>query len=542
MAGVSLRLGILAGLLALTAFLYAVFYLGGSFWNERDYAARFQKALREYDALFEALKKDDYLRDYALLERKLASIEKLSGNETFSTLQTTLSLLKRERAFSRYDANFRERYEKNIFAAAAKYPQTVQLQALSLETTLKNGLPTINDALKMNEGRGHFAETAISALSQSYESVKREQLLVDAALLSVGAGGEYRDTNAVLYPLDMRQAESMNTFRFAAEYAYDAGDFSLASRLFAALPDDNAFERAGDALFLGNDTDGAREMWLLSSTVSTDVSSNAKSLYNYASLSEGTAERLNALEKLLVLDADVPESPSSINVPSINVPFSAGLVLYTRLQNDERAAAMLGTSPHTARTPLLDLELWRRTEENYAPGRALAEMWLLIGRHLRDPHIYEYASWYFGRERQYEELALLLKNAALQDVDTGPLQYWRVMLDTQTEDYRQCRAALSALSDLPDLSGAENGGWYIAANIGRLYEAERSWKNALDHYYTALSNAPANRDKSRILQRIAVCHTAQGRNNEARAALEEAVYLDPSNLNARTALNRQDVN
>jgi tetratricopeptide (TPR) repeat protein len=540
--GVSLRLGILAGLLALAAFLYAVFYLGAPFWGERDYAARFQKALREYDALFSASVSasgnDRYLRNYALLERKLRSIENLNGkgngNEAFATLQTTLSLLKRERVFSRYDANFRERYEKNILAATAKYPEAVQLQALSLENTLKNGLPAISDALKLSEGRGHFAETAISALTQSYEGVKREHLLVDAALLSVVVtGNEYRDTNAVLYPLDARQAESVNTFRFAAEYAYDAGDFQLASRLFAALPDDNALERAGDALFLGNDTDGARELWLLSSNVSTDVSSNAKSLYNYASLSEDTAKQMSTLEKLLALDMGAPASAVS---SSVTPPFTAGLVLYTRLLSDERAAAMLGTSPHTAQTPLLDLELWRRTEKNYAPGRALAEMWLLTGRHIRDPHVYEYASWYFGRERQYEELALLLKNAALQGIDTGTLQYWRVMLDAQTGDNKQCR---EALSDLSDLSDEKEGGWYIAANIGRLYEAERSWKNAVDSYYTALSASPGNRDKSRILQRIAVCHTAQGRNTEARGALEEAVFLDPANLNARVALNRQ---
>jgi tetratricopeptide (TPR) repeat protein len=105
-------------------------------------------------------------------------------------------------------------------------------------------------------------------------------------------------------------------------------------------------------------------------------------------------------------------------------------------------------------------------------------------------------------------------------------------LDTQTGDSKQCRETLTALSDETE------GAWYIAANIGRLYEAERSWKNAVDRYYTALANAEENRDKSRILQRIAACLAAQGRNSEARAALEEAVTLDPANLNARAAMNR----
>jgi hypothetical protein len=548
--GVSLRLGIIAGLLGLSAFLYAVCYLGAPFWGERDHAARFQKALREYDALFAASISvgESSLRNRALLERKLAAVEKLNGKPAFATLQTTLSLLKRERVFSQYDAHFRKRYEQNLLAAAQKYPQTVQLEALALEDALKNGLPAIADALKMNEGRDHFAETMISTLAQSFDSdndgadagEKREHLLVDAALLSVVvAGGAYRDTNAVLYPLDARAAESVYTRRFAAEYAYDAGDFPLASRLFAALPDDNALERAGDALYLGGDTDGARELWLLSSKVSIDVSSNANSLYNYASLSEDAAEQMAALEKLLAPASDAdPDAPSSSpDAPIIGAPFSAGLVLYTRLLNDERAAATLGTSPRTGRTPLLDLELWRRTEKTYTPARALAEMWLLTGRHMRDPRVYEYAAWFFARERQYEELALLLKNAALQGVDSRMLRYWQVMRDAQTGDNKQTREALSALYHEHE-EYEQDAPWYIAANRGRLYEAERSWKNAADAYYAALS-AAGNRDKSRILQRIAVCLAVQGRNTEARGALEEAVSLDPANLNARAALNRQ---
>jgi tetratricopeptide (TPR) repeat protein len=169
---------------------------------------------------------------------------------------------------------------------------------------------------------------------------------------------------------------------------------------------------------------------------------------------------------------------------------------------------MLGAA--SPRTPLLDLELWRRTEKNYAPDRARAEMWLLIGRHLQDSSLYAYAAWYFGRGREDEELALLLKNAALQGIDNRMLQYWRIILDAQTGDSKTCREALAALYGEPP--------WFITANIGRLYEAERSWQNATDHYAAALAASPENRDKSRILQRLAVCRTAQGRTGEARAA------------------------
>jgi hypothetical protein len=510
---VSFGLGIAAGLVFLISFLYAVFFMGVPFWGEKDFAARFQKNLLEYDLLFSASAEKDYLRNYRVLEKKLLSIEKLNDSRQFSTLQTTLSLLKRERAFSKYDKNFRARYENNLLSAERKYPQTVLLRALYLENALKNGIPTISDALRINEGHGLLAETVLAAVTESYDGEKRERLIVDAALLSVVASGEYRDTSVVLYPLDLRQAESLNTFRFAAEYAYDAGNFPLSSRLFAALPDMNALERAGDALFLDGDTAGARELWLLSS--------NAKSLYNYASFSDDKDEQITVLEKLLAQYAE-PSEPA----------FISGLILYTRLLSDERAAAVLGTSPRTAEIPMLDLELWRRTEKMYPPDRALAGMWLLIGRHIGQAQIYEYASWFFGRERQYDELALLLKNASLQGIDSRMLQYWQIMLDARTGDYRSGREALSALG-----YETEEQPWFVSANIGRFYEAERSWKNAAEHYYMALSNAVRNRDKSRVLQRIAVCLVAQGRNSEARSVLEEAVLLDPSNLNARAALN-----
>jgi tetratricopeptide (TPR) repeat protein len=520
MPSVSLRLGICVSLMFLTSFFYAVFYLGVPFWGERDVAARFQKALREYDALFEASKEETHLRNYDMLEKKLAALETINNDQQFSTLQTTLSLLKRERVFVGYDQNFRARYEQNLRAAEKKYPQTVQLQALSIENALKNGIPTIADALEIGgnreQGRGTPVEAFLAAVTESSGNREQEHLLVNAALLSIVTGNEYRDTNAVLYPLELRKAESINTFRFAAEYAYDAGNFPLSSRLFAALPDDNALERAGDALFLDGDVDGARELWLLSS--------NANSLYNYASWTNETEEtdgRTAALEKLLAQYAE----PSSLS-------FTAGMILYTRLMSDDRAAAVLGATRHTAQIPLLDLELWRRTEKNYPPGRALAGMWLLIGRHPQQVPIYEYASWYFGRERQYEELSLLLKNASLQGIDSGMLQYWRIMLDARDGDYKRVREALSALPHDPD-----GHLWFVSANTGRLYEAERSWKNAVDHYYIALANASGAPDKSRILQRIAICLATQGRNSEALVVLEEAVSLDPTNLTARSTLN-----
>jgi tetratricopeptide (TPR) repeat protein len=508
LAGVSLKLGILAGLPLLAGLLYLAAYEGLPLRGERDALARFQKNCREYDLLFEASKEDRYLRNYSVLETKLIALEKQNNDQAFASLQTTLSLLKRERAFSRYERNFRPRYEKNLLAAGEKYPPSVQLQALLFEHALQDGASAMPDALRaMRPADGasgtRAAAAFFSAMTELYEGKDKEAMLVNAALLTLLDGGAYRDTAAALYPLDLPGAASVNTFRFAAEYAYDAGDFALASRLFAALPSAAALQRSGDALFLAGDRDGARAMWRLSS--------NTTSLYNHALLSNDEGEQRAALEEALAAASENPPQRA----------YTAALTLYTRLLDEERAAAVLQESPFTTQSPLLDLELWRRTERRYPPERALAEMWRLLGRHRQSPELYEYAARYFGKERQYEELALLLKNAALQNIDTAPLAYWRAVLLAREPGGQSAREAFAALPYEPALRP-----WYVSANAGRLYEAERAYGRAVEHYAIALAAAPDDRDKARIARRMAACLTAQGKDGAAREALERAARFE----------------
>ena len=180
--------------------------------------------------------------------------------------------------------------------------------------------------------------------------------------------------------------------------------------------------------------------------------------------------------------------------------------------------------------PLGDLELWRRTANKYPPDRSVAEMWRLLGRHRKEAELYEYAAWYFARERRYDELSLLLKNAALQEQKSPALDYWNV--------FQAARAAgpVDGVELLLAASGAKRP-WFTEANIGRFYEAGRSYAAAERHYYYALVNADTGRDKARILDRISRCLTAQGKTVEARAVLEEALAFDPENLTVRSALN-----
>jgi tetratricopeptide (TPR) repeat protein len=162
-------------------------------------------------------------------------------------------------------------------------------------------------------------------------------------------------------------------------------------------------------------------------------------------------------------------------------------------------------------------------------------MWRLIGRHKASGEILSYAAWYFARERSYDELSLLLKNARLPgaEADAAPLAYWEAFDAARVSDNGKAIEILEAYSK------ANGYPWFAEANIGLYLEAERSWAAAERKYYNALSRTELPRIQARILERISRCHTAQGRPNEARAALEEALLLDPDNLKARTGLSLQ---
>jgi hypothetical protein len=560
-----LVIAIAAGLFA--AALVAAFFIfsGSPFFEggEGGGLARYGRVLREFDLLLSASKNESGVSNIKLLEDKLKLLEKL--NKQKPDLQKELSLLKRKREYSKYVRGYRAIYEKELYAALKKYPATIQLFALAVEKELENaevpyGITNVISAIHIGENIGnkigenyksagqnaYAAETFLSGTAELFSGKEKELLFVDAALLSIilnGAqGGKLKDAEIVFFPLQLQEAQSVNTFRFAAEYAYDTGAFALSSRLFAALPE-AALDRAADASFLSGDIAGASALWLLSD--------DERSLYNYAAFADDANEKTSALEKIIARDTGGNTSGnSSGNTGGNKAALSAAYTLYTRLLDDERAAAFLASSHKTADDALLDLELWRRSEKNYPSDRSLAEMWRLLGRHKASSEIYAYAAWYFARERRYDELSLLLKNARLPasdfsvrtDTSLLPLVYWEAFESARLHHASAGAKAVDterAIDALEAYSASNGRPWFAEANIALYLEAEHSWTAALQRYYNALTQVELPQNKARILEGVARCHGAQGRPAEARIALEEALLLDPDNLRVRTSLGRR---
>jgi tetratricopeptide (TPR) repeat protein len=87
-------------------------------------------------------------------------------------------------------------------------------------------------------------------------------------------------------------------------------------------------------------------------------------------------------------------------------------------------------------------------------------------------------------------------------------------------------------------TAGKDGSWEAAANLGRLLEAKRSPRAALEWYETASARTKSKGEEARIQVRIAHCLQALGRDQEVRRVLEYALTLDPENLNARLELSR----
>jgi tetratricopeptide (TPR) repeat protein len=160
-----------------------------------------------------------------------------------------------------------------------------------------------------------------------------------------------------------------------------------------------------------------------------------------------------------------------------------------------------------------------------------AEIWLLLGRHPDAEALYQWGAWYFDRQRQYPETALLLRQARLHRMD-GP---WLALHDT-LRLIREGR--LDEATVLLQEQHQGGGIWQIPANLGIIMESRRSVTAALDYYETAASLIKDPRDAARVQLRIAHCLHMMGRDQDSRRVLEYAQDLDPDNLNARLELRR----
>jgi tetratricopeptide (TPR) repeat protein len=192
---------------------------------------------------------------------------------------------------------------------------------------------------------------------------------------------------------------------------------------------------------------------------------------------------------------------------------------------------MLMTVDPEQTKPLLDLELLRRRLEQWELPRSVAETWMLLGRHPGDERLYQWSAYFFERQRQYDETALLLNQSRMNGMNGLWLGLHEAIARIREGRLNEAEALLQAMP-------IDDADWQVSANLGLLQESRRAVSDALRSYETASSLVKDNAAAARIQLRIARCLRSLGRNQEIRRVLEYAQDLDPDNLNVRLELHR----
>jgi tetratricopeptide (TPR) repeat protein len=523
----------------------------------------FARQLAEFDRLAEATEGISPEKFNSLLnglEKKALSVE------------SHLAVLKRRRNLALY-SGFPPEWEEAFIGAYGEaadrtsrdFPASGPLAALAAEAlvlrdplltgenaeTLQNYLARIRDpsllplAFSLEVLSGKMADPQSAAAIPQGESLfaamiprvsekEREQFLVNQGILRLLAGdtGGCRAIVNALLAISPEAGRGMpgiagppapETLGFGAEFFYDFGDPPRGADLFSRLPGEKNLGRQADALWLSGHADSARNIWhILASPQTTGEPQTpdlrSRSLYNLASTAAALDEKTAYLERLFT------EQRSSFHGPGLIY----GVMGYTRLLDRPRALAIL-EEQDLKNEGLLDLERFKRKQELWTIDRAVAELWLLLGRHPQDERLYRWGAYYFDRQKYFEETAFLIKTAGYNHL-TGPwIQLNQGIRLIQEGVLDEGEAVLR------DLSGRI---WQADANIALVHEARRSNTLALEYYEAAAAKVRDKKETARIQFNTARCLRALGRPREARRALEYAEEADPENLTIRLELHR----
>jgi hypothetical protein len=545
-----LGLGLVLGLLAFMAFLRL--YSGGQFfyrWKRAEESAggTFSRDLRRYDALLAEgrnLNPEELNPLLDRLEKEALGVESL------------LSVLKRRRnlVLSHGPAAYREA----ALRAAAAFPFSEPLAAVAAEALI--GEAPMGEALIIDEEKallrqygallsdpsflplalglyilaGDMGNPSLAAAIPRGEALldsaiplsrgeEQAELLIDAAILRLPDDPE--GAGSLIISLLQNPEAPEGAYRFAAEFFYDHGNPLRAAEIFSRFSDEESLLRQADALWLAGFPEGAKALW--TALVSPDSEgrlllppeTGARICYNLAALSPTREEKTAWLEKLRILDPG----------------HSYGAIAYSRLLNAPAAAVLLGKM-NPPQEPLVDLELLRRGQDEWGIGKTAAETWLLLGRHPGDGRLYQWGAWYFDRQRQYGETALLIQAGRLNQLEGSWLDFHEALGLIREGRLEEGEKILQDLSP-------HSSAWQVPANIARIKESRRSPTTALEYYETAAALVKAPQDASRIQAAIARCLRTLGRDRESRRVLEYALNLDPENLKARLELRRlEDTN
>jgi tetratricopeptide (TPR) repeat protein len=532
----------------------------------------FAGELRELDGLLSS----SIPGDPAAIEKALRRLEKKARSQ-----EERLSALKRRRNLARQDSRFVESYTKAATDAAGDFAYSEAMAAVAAEALFLNGRFSVIESVIEKEDssaletytarmRGNFflpllisvhvlkgdlrtphrasdlpgLEKILASGLPQLSQVPAESLVLNEALLRA-LKDDVPAAAVRMNNLLASRGDEERVLRAAAGFFYDHGNFLRAAELFARLPAGEGAGREADALALAGETGRARELWRLLASPQVDGRSGdsgglIRSLYNLAAVSAGAADPAEEkawLEKLFAaLNAD-PAGPGAAGISTGTPAAVFGLIRYTRLLDTPRSIVILAEEG-LRKNPFLDLELLRRRIDTWPAGKSLTEAWLLLERRPEEERLYQWAAYFFDRQKQYAETERLLKNAANRHISGPWLDLHRALALIREGKVSGGEKILKdALAERKLLGGAA---WLYHANLGRVSEGRRSFQAALDSYRTAAALVTDKADAARLQLRISRCLKALGRDAESRRALENALELDPDNLDARYELRRLD--
>jgi tetratricopeptide (TPR) repeat protein len=495
-------------------------------------ARNFARDLKRYD---DALTKERP----ELLEKRLDVLEKQVRAQ-----EEWLSLLKRRRNLARLDSQYVSSYQKSGREAVRAFPYSEAIIAVAGESLLftprANIGPLYEYASSLSQPR--FAPLVLSIyaltgiLGDPEETARiggMENLLfanlapelrnlfrINTILMEIFKG-EISAASVGINGLLEANPYSRNFLILGAEFFYDYGNPLRAAELFFRLGDSH-IGRIADALALAGETPAARNIWTALANTESDPALSVQSLYNLASTSDSQQEATAWLEKIFTSNA-------------ANGPYRLyATILYTRLQNTSRSITLL-EEQNTFNEPLLDLELLRRRLDLWPIDRSVAEVWLLLGHHPESEALYQWAAWYFDRQKFYTETAQLIKIIGQREISAPWAELVQALALLREGDIGEGLKILET-----EFKKNPAGDWRVPANLARTMESRRSVSAALDYYQRAVALTDSRQSLAVLQLRISRCLEALGRFEESRRALEYALELDPENYNVRTEIWRLD--
>ncbi|MDR2543418.1 MAG: hypothetical protein LBC80_08240 [Treponema sp.] len=555
-----LRLTMLTGLIFLIVFGIILFVFVLIQRNDTRTTRRlnnFNIILREYDAaLLEIFGTEN---EFVFLNRELDRLER----NTVS-VESWLSVLKRRRALSNFHPPSLSNYHRSLNNALNNFPVSVPIITLNAAALVKNSAITTENELKLRQWlplmtSAHFLDdssynsicTSLHILLGDFKTPQtgsryifditssgNEAIDINLAALKILRNDFLGAQTDIQTMLNSSETISNDVLRFAAEYTFDFGSLIRSAEIFSQIGDKKAAVREADALYLAGFHENAKIIWnILAQTELNGNEANTayfeNTLYNLAFLAQEQNRQTDAVHFLETLVNNASSNSNS---------HIFGLIRYSRLFDLSRANVILQTNISLSpfNSPYIDLEINKRHRESWGLDRRIAETWLLLDRHDENENLHEWAAWHFFFQRRFDEIPIFIDRLGRQNFHGSWIDIYRAL-------HLMNEGSLSIAEDIllriAANDAAFNANWPVHANLGRIYDEQRSVSRAFTQYELAASkiqsSTPQNpKTASRIQHRIAKCFINLGRSSEAIRVLLYALDLDPENMGAQLELDR----